>query len=225
MNIMTTILFEEIEEKHIYEQNMKTAEEMIQESHIKEFFNCDGKMREIVRRNNENKYLCTKINQGLLGAIYDAYINHIGLQIRPDDVWLSICQSFSLYINKHSEIYRDIFVNHQNKKRIDIRIDQIPKSQQQWEEFFNEFGEVVNSEIKCDILDWLRPNFTTTTKDDKIIAEIALMDTMKSYFDYGAIICCGIPRITLCGTKNDWGKLCDKISMLKMFNINELTVS
>ena len=217
-----TFTFDDIEEKHSYKPQIETAESILKSTRIKEFYNnCnyDSGLCPIIRKNSNDSYMCPKFNQGLLGAIFDAYVNHIALKIRPDDIWLSICQSFSLYVNKHSEIVRHIFVNHDGKQKIDLPIDSIPSYDDGWMHFFNDLSCLVQDNVKKDILDWMMPNFTTTTNNDKIISQISLLDSMKSYFEYGVIICCGIPRITLCGTKDDWIKLCDKISGLKKFGI------
>jgi len=54
---------------------------------------------------------------------------------------------------------------------------------------------------------WIVPDFSTTTPSDRIVGCAALMGAMKEYFSYTAHTRCGIPRITLEGTREDWEEI------------------
>ncbi|CAH1767618.1 7569_t:CDS:2, partial [Entrophospora sp. SA101] len=63
-------------------------------------------------------------------------------------------------------------------------------------------------------------NFTTTTPTTKTASNIILLDTVKSYFDYRMSTCCGIPKITLTGTLEDWMKIQEKLVQLSKLNLD-----
>ena len=73
---------------------------------------------------------------------------------------------------------------------------------------------VDNFFTKNDIAEIIVANFTTTTKDSRVVSQIVLMDAMQSYFDYGVMTMCGIPEIRLKGEKHDWENLKSKSKKL-----------
>jgi len=54
------------------------------------------------------------------------------------------------------------------------------------------------------MVDWILPNFSTTTANDRVVASISLMATLYNFFDYGIETSCGIPNVTMLGTPEDW---------------------
>lgn len=60
----------------------------------------------------------------------------------------------------------------------------------------------------------IEADFSTTGTIDKIVSQIALMDTVQNYFEYRTGITCGIPSIELSGTRKDWKKLRAKAKKL-----------
>jgi hypothetical protein len=65
--------------------------------------------------------------------------------------------------------------------------------------------------------EWFLPAFTTTTKSDQATASIIMMSAMQKYFSYGCSIACGLPSVTLLGTKSDWQKMLSRLERLKTF--------
>ena len=48
------------------------------------------------------------------------------------------------------------------------------------------------------------PAFSTTTRVDETVSAMLMMASMKSYFEFVFAMECGIPSVTLEGTKDDW---------------------
>jgi hypothetical protein len=48
------------------------------------------------------------------------YNGHQHLEIRPDDIWLSILTQSNFYANAHAEELREMFVAHQGKKNLKL---------------------------------------------------------------------------------------------------------
>ena len=61
------------------------------------------------------------------------------------------------------------------------------------------------------------PDFSTTTSNDKVVASITMMATLQAYFTYGCVSLCGIPRVTLLGTRDDWVQLRTRVDKLPSF--------
>jgi hypothetical protein len=71
--------------------------------------------------------------------------------------------------------------------------------------------------IDPSLREWFLPAFTTTTKSDQATASIIMMSAMQKYFSYGCSVCCGLPSVTLLGTKADWQKMLSRLERLKTF--------
>lgn len=67
------------------------------------------------------------------------------------------------------------------------------------------FADEIEKRTVSDVRNWLEPNFSTTTLNDKTIGRVVLMSAMKKFFEYEGNLCvCGIPNVTLKGTLEDW---------------------
>jgi len=89
-----------------------------------------------------------------------------------------------------------------------------------WEEVFPEFTKQIAGYTGNDLINALTCDFTTTTPITKVASEITIMEAMKSYFEYIVIrFACGIPKITLEGTPEDWQKVLDKAKYLKKYEL------
>jgi len=60
----------------------------------------------------------------------------------------------------------------------------------------------------------MRSDFTTSTLTHKIVANIAIMSSVQEYFTYTGSILCGIPKVEMKGSEEDWQKLRDKVNAL-----------
>ena len=62
---------------------------------------------------------------------------------------------------------------------------------------------------------WIMPDFSTTTRDDRVVASVLMMGTLQKYFSYTFGIVCGIPSVKLLGTVEDWEKMLRRVEKLK----------
>lgn len=65
-----------------------------------------------------------------------------------------------------------------------------------------------------ELVDWVKPNFSTTTKKDVVVASICLMGALQKYYGYDVQVGCGLPSVTLLGEKEDWMKLLQRIEFI-----------
>jgi hypothetical protein len=156
---------------------------------------------------------------GFLRAVHEAYSNHYGLVISPDDIWLAIAQGFSNHVNANAEALRKQFVKHEGKEEIKVRRDLFVKGSpgNDWEGCFSEFSQCISDAIGEDKRSLLVSDFSTTKALHRAVSEVTMMNTLKAYFNYVVYTKCGIPTITLTGDKADWEHLDEKVCKLKQF--------
>eukprot|EP00971_Amphidinium_carterae_P336581 6473021-Amphidinium_carterae.2 len=75
------------------------------------------------------------------------------------------------------------------------------------------------------LVNWLLPGFSTTTEQDRVVAALAVMCTLQNYFEYVCCLKCGIPKVTLLGTVEDWKMLREKAEKLLHYDLKEERMS
>ena len=168
-----------------------------------------------------------EFQNGFIGAIFKAYNEHRHLVLRPDDIWLAITTALAHYINKHAEKMRGTFVEHEDKKELVIEkcCDQgVPGLRvEDWCEMVDKISCEIEKNTKADARKLIEPSFSTTTPTIKTVGQVVLMGAMKTYFDYKMIFFrCGIPKVTLEGTLQDWIELRSKAKQLKKLDSDDL---
>ena len=132
-----------------------------------------------------------------------------------------IAQGFGAHVNANAEKLRHLFVKHEGKEEIRVQRDTFVKGSPDnpWSEVFSEFSAQIRSHIGEKTHDLLVPSFTTTGPVEKAASEIVLMNTFKEYFDLMVETECGIPKITLKGTTEDWKQLRERALGLAQFEL------
>ena len=57
-------------------------------------------------------------------------------------------------------------------------------------------------------------DFSTSTDVERMAGDVVLMDTLSPYFDFVMACLCGIPRITLLGTPEDWRSIRARLDVI-----------
>jgi Domain of unknown function (DUF4419) len=157
----------------------------------------------------------------LEGAL-TAYKEHRPFTISPDIIWLLISQGFARHITNNAELFRKDLVSFNGKKTLTIITSEIAlgNTNSNWEALFPQFVNQISHFTGSELTDVLTANFTTTTPTAKIVSEITVMETMKAYFDYKVILSgCGLPKITIEGTVEDWEKVLKKTQYISKFQL------
>jgi hypothetical protein len=151
-----------------------------------------------------------------VGALHAAFMDHRPLVLSPDMFWLLIAQGFAAHVNNNAEKDRSQFVSHEGKEEIIVeRHDFIKGSPENpWSEVFDEFSRCIRKKIGEDNHSQIVVDFSTTGPIEKAANEVVLLDAMKNYFNFTVFTRCGIPQVTLQGTKEDWAKLRDRTDAL-----------
>jgi len=186
------------------EGNKKIYDELIEKIEVTNSSDGKGLMR-------------SPIDNGLLGAMYEAYSNHIPLVLRPDDVWLAITAAFAHYVNHHSAEMRAKFVKHDGKKELVVITGPQKIDENYWKYVTEQMLEKMQEYTTADVREWMVPAFSTTTNKDRLVGQMTMMGAMKDYFSYTAIMMCGLSQLTLKGTLKDWQSLRSRAAKLSQF--------
>lgn len=157
-----------------------------------------------------------------LRGISAAYKEHRPFVISPDMIWLLISQGFARHVTNNSEALRYKIVDFEGKQKLTVVSEDIflgePNSN--WEALFPQFEKGIKALTKNDLVENITADFTTTTPTSKIASQITLMESVKSYFDYEVITAgCGLPKITIEGTPEDWEKVLAKTKYISKYQL------
>jgi len=160
---------------------------------------------------------------GFITAIRTAYDSHVPLMLSPDHIWTLIAQGISKHIEHNAEKFRDLFVRFDGKQLIRIRRDEFVKGEQEndWAGCFTECSKQIERFVGKKMKAKLCPNFSTTDPIAKACHELGMMDCLKSYFDYRYMTMCGISKVKLQGSEEDWKKLETSLSILDELELSD----
>jgi len=158
-----------------------------------------------------------------LAAVHQSFSLHLPLALKPDHIWTLLAHSFAIHINMASEEYRSRLVPHQGKESIIVCHDSLVKGcpLNPWpsvlrmfsDQIADRIGEATRAALVCD--------FSTTTPAERAASEIVLMDSLQSYYSFFAMTSCGIPEISLEGSKGDWERVREKIKLFRGFDLED----
>ena len=165
-------------------------------------------------------------SNGFVGAIFTAYNEHRHLILRPDDVWLAITTAFGVFmgVKENAETMRKQFVDFEGKMQLEVE-DPLASSilQVNWTAMIDTMSDLIEKHTKRDARTWMEPDFSTTTPVCKTVGQVVLMGAMKHYFEFCFSCGCGLPKVTLEGTLDDWKKVQEKARHLASFEMECLT--
>lgn len=88
-------------------------------------------------------------------------------------------------MNSSSETVRGFFVAHESKKHLAVDVRPTPVEAVDFGAFAQQMTMLIQANIKDpELREWVTPNFTTTTDNNKSVAAIVMMGTLQKYFDY-----------------------------------------
>ena len=171
--------------------------------------------------NKEQPLAYIDSNVPVLNGFYTAHNNHYPIRIKPDDIWLLIVQGFSNHVNANAEELRQLFVDFDGKKTLQVNYP-LSSIEQVDRKILENFSEQINDQMTKflgkELIDVLTPNFTTTSYDSNIVCKISIMGAFKKYFNYEMHLCgCGLPYIILEGTAEDYKKIIEKAKKLEKY--------
>ncbi len=150
-----------------------------------------------------------------INAILYAYNNHISLKLDPGDINIILSLNVADYITNNAEQLRSKFVDHEGQKELEVLINTETLEKIDYENFITRINEMISENVKLDLTNVLKPEYTTTTDVYVTTVGAIMMSAYKEYFCYTGSTLCGIKSVILNGTLEDWEKLNTKYVMLK----------
>ena len=210
-----------------FEQNGKPAKQLLKEFAVKQANTMIAKGREkhgksapteIISALGSEEEIYSIADCGMFAAIFTAYSRHYKLRTSPDDWWFCVIKRVACAIDENSQknSVRNMFVDHEGKKTIEIPVDDLSIHTVDYSRFFDQITKGIKENVKVpEFVDGMTADFGTTTAVQKIVSQITLMFSVNQYFDFGILYGCGIPAVEMLGTEDDWRKLTTKLKVLK----------
>jgi hypothetical protein len=153
----------------------------------------------------------------LIDAVHVAFSQHRPLALSPDDIWLVIAQGFSHHVAENAEALRYRLVRHQGSRELSVEIADL--SLASFEHAISSFSGQIRQASDPVLHETLICDFSTTTSAIRTASEVVLMDSFSSYFTYLMRCVCGIPRITIEGTPDDWQRIRARIEVIETYGL------
>jgi hypothetical protein len=149
---------------------------------------------------------------GFINTFLAAYNSHKPLRLRPDDINLALQLVWSCCLNLNSEKFRSEFVNYKTKMELKVKSLVFDLNF-----FCQQFANLMKKNIKNpEFIEHFTKEFTTTTQLIKTVTNQVLMNTLKEYFSCSMILGCGISKVIMEGTTEDWNKLAESYKYFKI---------
>jgi hypothetical protein len=141
-----------------------------------------------------------------LGRSFD---RHYPFALAPEVLGYLINHEIAETVRRHSEHYRALYTKQtEGTVNIEIRDDSLANDQAaDWGRALTRFESALREQVPDGIMDAMLPTYSTWTVESRVAALITFMDAASPYFRYAVVSTCGIPRIRLLGTLEDWRKL------------------
>ena len=148
---------------------------------------------------------------GFVVTAMTAYSNECPLEIRPDDIWLSILVQFNTYANRNEAAVREKILKPGSKENLVLDCQTLDESSD-YEIYADDVLRMFQRKVlELDFFEWAIPTFSTTSIDDQAAAAITIMGQVKGYVNNPVQTGHGIPSVTLHGTKEDWKDILNRI--------------
>lgn len=169
---------------------------------------------------SEHPFLLRNVrSHPLIAAAHGAFCLHQPLVLSPDVLWLTICQGFSLHVNRFSEELRYKLVGHKGKEVLSVRRDDFRRgAANDWPGVVSELCEKHSDYVKGTPPTG-RLGLSTSARVHEVAQDIAILDAMHRYFHYGLVTLCGIPRIEVLGTPDDWLAIASEVRRFADFGL------
>ena len=154
----------------------------------------------------------------LIEAVATAFSDHRPLALSPDSIWLTIQQGFAHHVTENAEPLRHRIVRHKHKEKLHARIPDLEPAS--FQRAAQDLSQQIRQASDPVLFETLLCDFSTTTPTIRTASEVVLLDCYSSYFTYMLDCVCGIPRITLNGSIEDWKRMRARVEVLATFDLD-----
>ena len=218
---------QQTDDKHTFvvDENLPAPEknfEILSGELIAKQWASENKVNKTIAYSFENEDLCNLGQDNFFKCMVQAYAGHHSVILSPDIIWNVIAQGFSQHVNNNPEALRDRIVYHE-KGKITLSVitkEDLHSPNVKWDELLDTFEKQITENTKDNLADVMRADFSTTDKTARIVSQMTLMSSVKSFLNYEIHYLCGIPSITIEGTPEDWQKVLKKTEQLRKYDLD-----
>jgi hypothetical protein len=160
---------------------------------------------------------------GFVLAAHEAFARHYTLELSPDDIFSVIAQGIGQHVARKPEALRHKLVKHAHGKvEIEVIRNEFVRgktTRDDWMGVIAEWKEKAMDHVKQDdvvVRNLVGAHFSTTNEMHQLLYRAAALSVLQHYMNYSVMTFCGIPRIILHGTLEDWKQLEQKIKDLRL---------
>lgn len=148
---------------------------------------------------------------GFFGLLKEAYTHHLSITINPHDIWAVLVSQFITFVSNNSTQYGKLFSNDPtNKKTLAV-----PTGSAHRMPISSLTAELSNNLTFDSSL--VLQQFSTSTNESNHALQVMLCDMASPYYKYSMYLC-GINKIKIGGTQEDWYTLTKAFnSLIDMF--------
>ncbi len=145
---------------------------------------------------------------GFVFAAKHAFDDHRPLAIAPHHVWLMILQAVADHVSLHADELRSKWVRHSDVKGLTVERNEFrPDGPNDWASVVDGFVAQLRANTAPGVMSELMIPMSTATSTDRTIWGMTSMHLLRHYFDFTVVTQCGIPRVRMDGTREDWTRL------------------
>jgi hypothetical protein len=153
----------------------------------------------------------------LIDAVHVAFSQHRPLTLSPDSIWLVIAQGFGHHVAENAEALRHRLVRHEGRRELTVEADDLTSTS--FEHAMASFSSQIRQATDPVLHETLICDFSTTSPAVRTASEVALMDSFSRYFTYFMGCICGIPKITIQGTADDWQRVRARVEVIATYGL------
>ncbi|MCB9631694.1 MAG: DUF4419 domain-containing protein [Sandaracinus sp.] len=157
----------------------------------------------------------------LVRAIGEAYDHHRALVLTPDAIWLTIAHGFSAHVLQNAERFRERLVRHQGVETLSVTVDRALEDLDEagWSEVVAAFEAASVEHTGPGFARFFAADFSTSTSVDRTAGRVLSLAALSRYFEFEMMCICGIPRIRLEGTVEDWRRLRERVALFHEWDL------
>eukprot|EP00696_Hemimastix_kukwesjijk_P008108 gnl/Hemi2/20256_TR6719_c0_g1_i1.p1 gnl/Hemi2/20256_TR6719_c0_g1~~gnl/Hemi2/20256_TR6719_c0_g1_i1.p1 ORF type:complete len:351 (-),score=127.86 gnl/Hemi2/20256_TR6719_c0_g1_i1:142-1194(-) len=135
------------------------------------------------------------------------WATHNGVVLTPDLLWFTIMNEVAAVVTAKPEDFRSLFTR--SPDVVEVRVASVPTDPN----FLNDFIAKLRDLVPLNV-DTFLPDFSTSDNESRIALASVFLETVAPY--YALRGGCGIPRVRVEGTADDWRKLERHLMMLHL---------
>ncbi len=199
--------------------NLEPLSPRIPYNTYRKLFPDDGKLVDPLaysRADDDDRAIYAKSSHGFVSCVKYAFSDHRPLSLAPHHIWLLIQHAVADHVTEHAEDMREQWVSHEGNKPLVVARDVFSQTVD-WPNVIdgsNGFLAQLKANTVPEAFNQLMVTFSTTTSVDRLAGGITVMHTLCQYFSYGVMTACGIPRVRMEGTLEDWTRLLTAATIL-----------